>query len=337
MNISLRRFQLMFGPSFVSAFYYSIHDAGFLYGDLKPENVVITEPGHIKITDFGGCRPVTNQSRQLIASFAKDLLKNLRDGNWKVSASTTKIVEEESFPEEEDSSHSRSDSPSNSDNDMDDNRIEGTTAYLPPEVVLGGFPTVAADAWALGCVAYQCLTGRPPLLEADDGATRNRIVRFDMDQMQSSSSPEDLLFTDKHAAGVTNEARDMILSLLNRDPSKRPTMHQLADHEFFNCNVFQLHSQPAYPLDVGAVAPTPNAQWSRRQFSSIWAPQPDAYDVITSPEASTGRNKSTDYEPIVEGEEASGFFSASGKIPLSEQSTFTGKRHARMMLPPSYE
>ena len=41
----------------------------------------------------------------------------------------------------------------------EDFRIEGTSAYLPPEVVLGAIPTPAADTWALGCLLYQCLTG----------------------------------------------------------------------------------------------------------------------------------------------------------------------------------
>jgi serine/threonine protein kinase len=311
----------------------SIHDAGFVYGDLKPENIVITEPGHIKITDFGGCRPVTDAAKELIGTFSKDILKNLRDGNWKASAPTTRL-ETDSFMEDG-SDHSRKDD-FDGENGLDDNRIEGTTAYLPPEVVLGGFPTIAADSWALGCVTYQCLSGRPPLLDSDDGATRNRIVSFDVDGMQSSSAQE-LLFSDKHAAGITMEARGMILALLDRDPLKRPTMHQLGEHEFFRGNVFRWHSQPAYPLDVGTVGPTPNAQWARRQFSSIWAPQPEAYDVITPPPSSAGPSRSADDEPIVEGEEASGFFSASGKLPLTEQSFITGKRHARMMLPPSYE
>jgi serine/threonine protein kinase len=311
----------------------SIHDAGFVYGDLKPENIVITEPGHIKITDFGGCRPVTDEAKQLIATFSKDILKNLRDGNWKVSSPATS-TEMDGFVEDDFDHDQHNDS--DVENNLDDNRIEGTTAYLPPEVVLGNIPTMAADAWALGCVTYQCLSGRPPLLAADDGATRNRIVSFDVDRTQSGSA-QDLLFSDKHASGITVEARSIILSLLDRDPLKRPTMLQLAEHEFFHDNVFRLHSQPAYPLDVGTIGPTPNAQWARRQFSSIWAPQPEAYDVISPAQSSAGTSRSADDGPIFEGEEASAFFSATGKLPLTEQSSVTGKRHARMMLPPAYE
>lgn len=42
-------------------------------------------------------------------------------------------------------------------------RLEGTPAYLPPEVLRQQVaqPGIAADAWALGCLAYFCLQGRP--------------------------------------------------------------------------------------------------------------------------------------------------------------------------------
>lgn len=223
------------------------------------------------------------------------------------------------------------------DEEEEDVRIEGTIAYLPPEVVMGAFPTIAADAWALGCVTYQCLSGRPPLLEADDDATRNRIVSFDFN-VNASKSEIDRLFEDKHAAGITPEARDMIKSLLDRDPSKRPGMNQLAEHAFFTSNVFALYSQPAYPLDVGNVAPAPNAQWARRQFSSIWAPQPAVYSLSLpndSLNGSAGPRPSAD-APIPEGEEAPGFFSASGKLPSTETAPVVNRRTGRMLLPPSY-
>ena len=39
---------------------------------------------------------------------------------------------------------------------------EGTPGYLPPEVLRAGTsPGWAGDAWALGCVTFFCLKGRP--------------------------------------------------------------------------------------------------------------------------------------------------------------------------------
>ena len=36
-----------------------------------------------------------------------------------------------------------------------DSRLEGTAAYLAPEIVAGGRPSIASDAWAFGCTLYQ--------------------------------------------------------------------------------------------------------------------------------------------------------------------------------------
>merc|ERR1711957_173829 len=53
----------------------AIHEIGFVYSDLKPENVVITASFHAKLADFGGCRPVTAESR---ARTEESFLRGLR-------------------------------------------------------------------------------------------------------------------------------------------------------------------------------------------------------------------------------------------------------------------
>ena len=286
----------------------SIHELGLVYADLKTENILLTEPGHIKLTDFGGCRPITVESREMVRTVSKNILKNLRDGGWKPETKQhgtngeASVVNEEEEEEEEE----------------EDLRVEGTMSYLPPEVVLGGTPTYAADAWALGCVTYQCLSGRPPFLEDDDEATRQRIVKFNT--VQSGSGDQfDRLFQERHAADISPSARELIQSLLTRDPSMRPDMHQVAESLFFteaNVDVFTLYSKDAYPLDVGTVGPAPDAKWTRRQFSSIWAPQPQAYD-IAMPISEVDKDKQIFNDstagPISEGEEAAVFFSPTGE------------------------
>eukprot|EP00980_Cylindrotheca_fusiformis_P009674 scaffold2141_cov120-Cylindrotheca_fusiformis.AAC.9 len=289
----------------------SIHELGLIYADLKPENIVITEQGHAKLTDFGACRAVTEDAKKMIRDVANNLLSGLRDGDWKVQPKR-KEKEFDVDQSDEEMNGNSSESPTHHEDDL---RVEGTTAYLPPEVVLGEFPTPAADSWALGCVLYQCLTGRPPIFEDDETSLKHRIVSFDVGESQSDNAASSL-FSEPHAQGIEMEARDLIIGLLNTAASDRPDMTEAAQHAFFSkdgTDVYSLYRQVAPPLDVGDVAPVEDAKWSRRQFSSIWAPQPKAYDISSPIVALTpNTHSSLSSGPIVEGDEAAAFFSASG-------------------------
>ena len=279
----------------------SIHELGLVYGDLKPENMVITELGHVKLTDFGACRPVTKEAESLIGSLSKDVLKNLRDGDWKNKESNN------------DSDTMSIDGSVNSatmeeaETDILGDRIEGTTAYLPPEVILGAIPTQAADSWALGCVFYQCLTGRPPLLDESDQSTKDKIVAF---QCSEEENTEERIFQGKHAEGIDQDCKNLIRRLLQRHYASRPTMNAISQDNFFNgMDVFNLHRNAAHEIDVGKVSPQPDAKWARRQFSSIWAPMPGAYDVsLESAEGDFLESSTTTSSAIPEGGERNSYF-----------------------------
>ena len=62
-----------------------LHFLGYSYNDLKPENVLITEVGHIKIVDFGACRPITIAAKNDLIIRIKSLYsgKALRNGDWR--------------------------------------------------------------------------------------------------------------------------------------------------------------------------------------------------------------------------------------------------------------
>ncbi|CAJ1959050.1 unnamed protein product [Cylindrotheca closterium] len=287
----------------------SVHEMGLVFADLKPENIVLTEEGHAKLTDFGGCRATSDTARKMIQDASANLLNTLRDGNWK---DAPKQKKNDFDMDDDDEDVGWGEEAGQQEEKKDDLRIEGTTTYLPPEVVMGGFPTPSADSWALGCVIYQCLSGRPPVVENDESATRNRIVSFSVEE--EGNDQESRLFSESYALEISSDARALIMDLLHKNDGERPSMMKVAQHEFFTkygTDVFGLYRQPAPQLDVGNVAPQEDAKWARRQFSSIWAPQPQAYDVSLNSAGMKKRFRFALGSGIIdEGDEATAFFSA---------------------------
>lgn len=262
----------------------SIHDRGFVFGDLKPENVIITELGHIKIADFGACRPVSADAKNVLNN-SRDALRTLRDGDWRAAAGlppnplyTVAIGQKASGRDNNSDSDSDSDDDAGrqgaegSDNEEGgDVRAEGTAAYMPPEVARGGAPGLGADSWALGCVTFLCLAGRPPIFAETDEIILARVVRFASDNANDLPTLPD---------AVSEPPRCFVRSLMEPDPKMRLSVEQAAKHEFLveeGVDVFSLHRGEPVKLAQGTVAPTPNAAWSRRQNSMIWAPMPQEY------------------------------------------------------------
>jgi len=241
-----------------------------VYGDLKPENIVITASCHAKIADFGGCRPVTQEARQRTL---QSVLSRLRDGDWRASDEV----------EEEESAEGGQSKTVDAAAVVEDNRIEGTALYLPPEVVRGAAPTILGDAWALGCLVCQVLTGKPPMwveteLEAD---IESRIVSFDLDGCS------DVVDT------LSESARGLVGRLLQADVSQRVSVEATAGDAFFeDLDVFTLYTKPrgpeiATPSRRKAAAAADgggDARWNKRQFSKIWSvmPSPQDYELSSS-------------------------------------------------------
>lgn len=240
----------------------------------------------------------------------QNLLKNLRDGDWR--SKNSEINGTISFENQE---HC------NSDDIADDIRIEGTTAYLPPEVILGAYPSFSTDSWALGCVFYQCLAGKPPLLGENELLTKQRIVSFNIEEETESGISENLFSTDESDGLVfSDDAKSLIKQLFSQNPNDRPNMVTISEHSFFvGMDVFNLFKHSSCRIDAGLVTPKPDAAWTRRQFSSIWAPQPQAYNLSNIANTDSKSDKDISL-PIPEGDELNGFFlmtkAQKGKRPL---------------------
>jgi 3-phosphoinositide dependent protein kinase-1 len=81
----------------------------------------------------------------------------------------------------------------------------GTAEYVSPEVLNNAGISYTADLWALGCIVYQMLTGRPPFKGASEYLT------FQLITSRTLSFPE----------GFPEVARDLAERLLQLEPSER--------------------------------------------------------------------------------------------------------------------
>ena len=98
--------------------------------------------------------------------------------------------------------------------------ISGTINYLSPELIRGQM-IKELDEWACGVLMYYLLVGRPPF----DGKTEDEI--FDSIQNQ----PLDL--TIEELKGISNDCKDLISKLLERDVNKRIKAKNALEHNFF--------------------------------------------------------------------------------------------------------
>ncbi|KAJ8005715.1 hypothetical protein DPEC_G00120790 [Dallia pectoralis] len=95
--------------------------------------------------------------------------------------------------------------------------ICGTPNYLSPEVLNKQGHGCESDVWALGCVMYTMLLGRPPF-ETTNLKETYRCIRDARYSLPAS---------------LSSQARQLISSLLAKTPEDRPLLDHILRHDFF--------------------------------------------------------------------------------------------------------
>jgi serum/glucocorticoid-regulated kinase 2 len=152
-----------------------LHSYNIVFRDLKPENVLLSSEGRLKVADFG-----------LAKKSGTSALRN------KGSVAQT-------------ARH---------------HTVCGTPEYMAPEVIGEKAYGRMVDYWALGLLIFEMLAGRSPWADLSLTDMFFRILT------------EDPVFPDN----MSVDARDLISSLLVKDPSKRLGCRnpgQLMRHPFF--------------------------------------------------------------------------------------------------------
>ncbi|XP_059661325.1 serine/threonine-protein kinase WAG1 [Cornus florida] len=187
-----------------------LHALGVVYRDLKPENVLLRENGHIMLSDFDLCFKA-DIAPKLERRIHRNKVESGR--KWPRSCFGYRELEEEvvtEFVAEPTTAFSRS--------------CVGTHEYLAPELITGSGHGNGVDWWAFGVFVYELLYGTTPFKGASKEATLRNIA-----------SSRGVRFTE--AEGM-DEARDLIEKLLVKDPRRRlggaRGATDIKRHPFFN-------------------------------------------------------------------------------------------------------
>jgi calcium-dependent protein kinase len=117
----------------------------------------------------------------------------------------------------------------------------GTPSYMAPEVIDRRY-TSQADVWSVGVVAYQLLSGRLPFVDRVNARPNAKevfraILEDDVD-LESDPWPS-----------VSDEAKDFVAKLLDRDPDARPTARAALLHPWLTQSTATWKSKAAKGQD----------------------------------------------------------------------------------------
>jgi len=147
-----------------------VHELGYVHRDLKPDNVLIANDGHIRLSDFG-----------LAKSFQNNNDKQLE--NWQQFVATLKASDIQKMKEEQ------KDEPVAPHRGKGGKREKvprkklystvGTPDYIAIEVLYQKGYDKKVDWWSMGVIMFECLVGYAPFHANDPLATCRKIVRYE--------------------------------------------------------------------------------------------------------------------------------------------------------------
>ncbi len=133
----------------------------------------------------------------------------------------------------------------------------GTSAYMAPEQATAGEVDARSDLYALGCVLYQMLTGRPPFTGDDP----MRIVWQHAHELPTPVA--------ELTPGVPADLNTLVTQLLAKDPGRRPATAGAVRDRLIGLSGAAAAFGPLAVADSGAAASS-----SRAATSSAQAPVP---------------------------------------------------------------
>nr|PNR45294.1 hypothetical protein PHYPA_015065 [Physcomitrium patens] len=177
----------------------SIHKHNYIHRDIKPDNLLLDKNGHMKLSDFGLCKPLDCSALSTLhehepstdEEFREPMPMDIEGGRLQPSTRGQPYRSQQ-----EQLQHWQRN------RRMLAYSTVGTPDYIAPEVLLKKGYGMECDWWSLGAIMFEMLVGYPPFYSDDPMNTCRKIVNW----------RTYLKFPDE--AKLTPEAKDLICRLL---------------------------------------------------------------------------------------------------------------------------
>ena len=190
-----------FGINIVEALFY-LHSCNILLCDLSPSKIIL---------DGSGCLKLSNFTVAKVDGEHDELDNEPEDADFGLGVSQEEMLSKR--------------------------LVKSLPFYIAPEVLQGGFHTKQSDIWALGCLLYECFTGRPPYVATQFEELVSIITTSDV--------PKPVQEHNRSHLESSDDLQSLVKHLLSKDPSKRLCMQDLCMHKFWNGSLSHLLDEEA--------------------------------------------------------------------------------------------
>ncbi|CAA0838180.1 AGC (cAMP-dependent- cGMP-dependent and protein kinase C) kinase family protein [Striga hermonthica] len=187
----------------------SIHKHNYIHRDIKPDNLLLDRNGHMKLSDFGLCKPLD--------------CSNIQEKDFSVGNNYSGALQSDGRPAARKRTQQEQLQHWQRNRRMLAYSTVGTPDYIAPEVLLKKGYGMECDWWSLGAIMYEMLVGYPPFYSDEPMSTCRKIVNW----RTYLKFPEE--------AKLSVEAKDLICKLLCNVDQRLGTRgaHEIKAHPWF--------------------------------------------------------------------------------------------------------